>query len=172
MALALISGGSGLIGTALSRLLLQHGHQVVVLTRDPLKRPSYGESAVWDGIHPELWMAWVEKADWIINLAGENIGAQPWKPERLRQISESRVFAGELLSEAVLRAPHRPSAFLQMSAIGYYGPQDENDEEALDEHCPSGQDRLAAICREWEGSSVKVENLRVRRLIVRTGLVL
>lgn len=172
MALALISGGSGLIGSALSRYLLTRGHRVVVLTRNPLKQPAYGESAVWDGLHLGVWMDWVPKADWIINLAGENIGAKPWTKKRWQEIRESRTFSGELLAEAVFRSPHPPAAFLQMSAIGYYGTQSTKDDSRWDEMTPPGTDRLANICQEWEDSSSKVERLGIRRLIVRTGLVL
>jgi uncharacterized protein (TIGR01777 family) len=172
MSLALISGGSGLIGSALARLLLSKGHQVVILTRDAGKQPDYGIGAVWDGIHPGIWMDWVQKADWIINLAGENIGAKPWTSERWQIIRESRVFTGELLAEAVLRSSKRPSAFLQMSAIGYYGVQSKNDTSAWDESTPSGTDRLAAVCRDWEKSSARVEEMGLRRIVMRTGLVL
>ncbi|MEI8132103.1 MAG: TIGR01777 family oxidoreductase [Leptolinea sp.] len=172
MALVLISGGNGLIGKALVHTLNQHGHKTLVLTRNPQKTSIASENVYWDGIHPEVWTEWVGKADWIINLAGENIGAKLWTFDRLREIRESRVFTGELLTEAVLRSSRRPSVFLQMSAIGYYGVQRENDIEAWDETQPSGNDRLSAICRDWEGSSEKVESLGVRRLVARTGLVL
>lgn len=172
MALALISGGSGLIGTALSKFLLVRGHRVVILTRNTSIQPTFGESAVWDGIHPGQWMDWVPKADWIINLAGENIGANRWTEKRLRQILESRVFPGELLAEAVSRSSSRPSAFMQMSAVGYYGVQSRSDMDRWDELTPPGSDRLAEICREWEASSDRVEELGVRRLIIRSGLVL
>jgi uncharacterized protein (TIGR01777 family) len=172
MVLALISGGSGMIGKALSRWLLARGNRVVVLTRNAYKQPAYGESAVWDGAHPGIWMDWVNQADWIINLAGENIGAQPWSAKRWQQIRDSRILPGELLTEAVRRATRKPSVFLQMSAIGYYGTQDASDESAWDETTPSGEDRLAALCREWEASTKSVEEMVQRRLIIRTGLVL
>ena len=172
MSVALISGGNGLIGKALVQALNQRGHKTVVLTRDPQKTSIASENVYWDGVHPEVWTEWVGKADWIINLAGENIGAKLWTSDRLREIRESRVFTGELLTEAVLRSSRRPSVFLQMSAIGYYGVQRENDTEAWDETRPSGNDLLSAICRDWEGSSEKVESLGVRHLVARTGLVL
>jgi uncharacterized protein (TIGR01777 family) len=172
MALALISGGSGLIGKALVRELNKRGHKTVVLSRNLEKASVSSETVYWDGVHPELWTEWVEKADWIINLSGANIGAKPWTPDRLREIWESRVFTGELLTEAILRAPRRPSVFMQMSAIGYYGIQSENDSESWDETRPLGEDNLSAICRDWEGSSEKVESLGVRRLVMRAGLVL
>jgi uncharacterized protein len=172
MAIALISGGSGLIGNALVNRLNKSGHKAVILTRNSQITSNDREFVLWDGIHPELWTEWVEKADWVINLAGENIGAKRWSPERIREISNSRVFAGELLSEAILRASRRPSVFLQMSAIGYYGIQDVNDSERWDETRPLGNDRMAEICRDWEGSSKKVEGLGVRRLVTRAGLVL
>lgn len=172
MALALISGGSGMIGKALSRWLLARGNRVVVLTRDAYKQPAYGESAVWDGVHPGIWMDWVNQADWIINLAGENIGAKPWSSARWKQIRDSRILPGELLAEAVRRATHKPSVFLQMSAIGFYGTQELTDTTAWDETTPSGSDRLSGLCREWEDSTKKVAEYGLRRLIIRTGLVL
>lgn len=172
MALALISGGSGLVGTALSRELVRKGHRVIVLTRDPMKQSLYGESVVWDGIHPGIWMEWVQKTDWIVNLAGANIGEKRWTGERWQEIRDSRVFSGELLTEAVLRSSRRPSVMLQMSAIGYYGTQNDRDTTEWDENAPPGNDRVAELCREWEASSSRVEELGVRRLIARTGLVL
>jgi len=172
MSLALISGGSGLIGTALARSLLVRGHRVVILTRNSTKQPAYGESVVWDGIHPGPWMDWIGKADWVVNLAGENIGAKLWTERRWQEIRESRVFPGELLTEAVIRSPVRPSTFLQMSAIGYYGIQSPSDKSSWDETTPPGNDRLANLCKEWESSSAKLESHNVRRLIIRTGLVL
>jgi uncharacterized protein (TIGR01777 family) len=172
MALALISGGSGMIGKALSRWLLARGNRVVVLTRNVYKQPAFGESAVWDGIHPGIWMDWVNQADWVINLAGENIGAKPWSTQRWQQIRDSRVLPGELLTEAVKRASHKPFVFVQMSAIGYYGTQDISDVTRWDESTPFGSDRLAVLCREWEDSTKGVEELGMRRLVIRTGLVL
>lgn len=172
MAIALISGGNGFIGKGLVHALNQHGHKTVVLTRNPQKESDASENVYWDGVHPELWTDWVEKADWIINLAGENIGAKSWTSERLNEILNSRIFAGELLTEAITRASRRPTVFLQMSAIGYYGVQKVDDRTDWDESHPSGNDRLSEICRAWEGSSDKVENLGVRRIVARTGLVL
>jgi uncharacterized protein len=172
MAVALISGGNGFIGKALVHLLNKNGHKTVVLSRNPQNESPASENVFWDGVHPELWTDWVEKADWVINLAGENIGAKPWNSERLQKIVDSRVFAGELLTEAIARSPRRPSVFLQMSAIGYYGVQNIDDTTAWDESHPSGSDRLSEICRYWEGSSEKVESLGVRRIVARTGLVL
>ncbi len=172
MSTVLISGGSGMIGSAMARELQTRGHQVAILTRQADYQSRFGESVLWDGIHPGPWMEWVSKADWIIHLAGDNIGAGRWSARRLTQIRESRVYSGELLAEAIYRAPHRPSAFVQMSAIGFYGTQSPNDPDRLDESAPSGSDRLAGICREWEKSTSRVEDLGVRRLIIRAGLVL
>lgn len=172
MALALISGGSGMIGKALTRLILDRGHQAVILTRDPLSKNAITESIVWDGIHPGLWMDRVNQVDWIINLAGENIGGKRWTQDYWRAVRESRIFSGELLTEAIRRASRKPSVILQMSAIGYYGTQDVDDVSEWDEKMPPGDDRLAVVCREWEASSAKVEEMGVRRLIIRTGLVL
>ncbi|NMB53583.1 MAG: TIGR01777 family protein [Leptolinea sp.] len=172
MAVVLISGGSGLIGTSLSRFLLSRGHRVAVLTRSPQTKLAYGESILWDGKRPGVWTEWVQKADWIVNLAGANIGASRWTASRLQEIRESRIYAGQLLVDAITRSPHQPSVFVQMSAIGAYGIQSKSDPAGWDESQPYGTDRLAQICREWEASSAPIEKLGVRRLVLRTGLVL
>jgi len=172
MAVVLITGGSGLIGTSLSRFLLTRGHRVAVLTRSPQTKLAYGEGILWDGRQPGAWAEWVQKADWIVNLAGTNIGASRWTASRLQEIRESRISAGQLLVDAIARASHRPSVFVQMSAIGAYGIQSKSDPAKWDESHPYGTDRLAQICREWEASSAPIEKLGVRRLVLRTGLVL
>lgn len=172
MAVVLITGGSGLIGTSLSQFLLSRGHHVAVLTRSPQTKLAYGEGILWDGRQPGAWAEWVQKADWIVNLAGANIGASRWTASRLQEIRESRISAGQLLVDAITHASHRPSVFVQMSATGAYGIQSKSDPAGWDESHPYGTDRLAQICREWEASSAPIEKLGVRRLVLRTGLVL
>ena len=167
----IIAGGSGLIGTALIKSLLANSHQVIVLTRSPERAslPQGARAAGWDAKTPQGWGHEVETADAIINLAGENIGDLPWTKERKIRIRASRWQAGQALSAAVQASTHRPRVFIQSSAIGYYGP---HGDEILTEQAAPGSDYLSGVAVDWEASSLPVEALGVRRVIIRTGIVL
>ncbi len=169
----LIAGGTGLIGRALTEALVADDHEVVVLSRFPerhrMRLPSSVRLEKWDGRTQGEWVTWVAWADAIVNLAGENIAAGRWTAERKRRIRESRVSAGRVLAEAVASVQQRPSVFVQASAVGYYGPC--GDEEVTEE-TPPGNDFLGQVAQEWEASSAAVEELGVRRVIIRTGIVL
>jgi len=166
----LISGGTGLIGKETTLECLRAGHEVWILSRNPNARvPSGAHLLVWDGKTLGDWGKDIGEMDAVVNLAGENLSKGLWTPARKRRIEESRVAAGRLLSEAVRRVSPRPRVFLQASAIGYYGAQGN---APLTETSPAGEDFLAKVCRKWEESSRSVEEVGVRRVILRTGLVL
>ncbi len=166
-----ITGGTGLIGSALARELGAAGHEVVVLTRSPAKAgplPRGVVAAGWDGESAEGW-AHLAAGAAIVHLAGESIAAGRWTAERKRRIRDSRVRSGEAVLEAARRAAPRPVAMLQASAVGYYGPRGD---EPVDESAPPGEDFLARVCVDWEASTSGAEALGVRRAILRTGVVL
>lgn len=168
----IVTGGTGLIGRALADDLAKDGHQVIVLSRSssPMKDPGPGiRLARWDGRTAEGWGPLVDGADTIVNLAGENLSAGRWTPQRKQAILESRVNAGSALVDAVLQATKKPRVLIQSSAVGYYGP---TGDEFLGEEAASGTDFLACVCREWEASTQPVEALGVRRAVVRSGVVL
>ncbi len=167
----IIAGGSGLIGAALTGELLQAGHQVGILTRRPgqARLPAGAEALGWDGRSARGWEDSLARAGALINLAGENIGASPWTSERKRQIRASRVDTGLALVEAVRQSAARPQVLLQSSAVGYYGP---HGSQPLDESAPPGSDFLSGVAVDWENASRAVEELGVRRVIFRTGVVL
>jgi uncharacterized protein (TIGR01777 family) len=167
----IISGGTGMIGSALVQQLSSSGHELWILTRRSGGRKVAAniELIHWDGSHQGDWTNHVNQADAIINLAGENIGARRWSKERRSQIIESRRIAGATLTEAIRNAKVLPTVFIQASAIGYYG---SNNNEILTELSDPGNDFLADVCRIWEASSLPVENQGVRRVVVRTGVVL
>jgi uncharacterized protein (TIGR01777 family) len=166
----LIMGGSGLIGRAFASEMLAAGHRVMVLTRRPeqVSLPECVEVCGWDGRTPLSLVEQVEQADAVVNLIGENIGGGLWTAERKRRILESRLQAGQLLVEAVRRAKKRPSIILQASAVGYYG----NLTEPVTETSPAGSDYMADVVVRWEASSQPLESLGLRRIILRSGVVL
>ncbi len=167
----LITGGSGLIGQALTSDLARRGHEVWVLSRSP------EEAALGSGIHLARWDAatlrgWEEqaaRADAIINLAGANIGARPWTNERKRLIRDSRVNAGQAVVAALRQSEHRPRVVLQIAGVGYYGIH--GDETLIEADAP-GTDYLARVAADWEASTTPVADFGVRQVILRTGVVL
>ena len=168
----LITGGSGLIGRVLTASLVRSGHQVVVLSRQPQRitgLPVGASAEWWDGHTADGWGSLASAADAIINLAGENISSGRWTDERKRSILESRLNAGRAVVQAVKAAVKKPRVVIQASAVGYYGPRGDED---VTEETPSGQDFLAQVTAKWEVSTSSLEALGVRRVIIRTGVVL
>lgn len=167
----LITGGTGLIGSRLAAELVQGGHEVVVLTRRPERAqvPPGVEAAGWDGRTSHGWGPLLDGDTAIVNLAGENIASGRWTAARKKRIRESRIDAGRAVAEAVAKAPRAPQVLLQASAVGYYGPRGDAE---VTEESPAGDDFLAQVCREWEASTAAVETRGVRRVILRTGVVL
>jgi uncharacterized protein len=167
-----ITGGTGLIGRELCKSLLQDGHHVVVLTRNPSKvhtMPPAVTMAKWDGKSADGWLEHADGADAIINLAGENLAAGRWHSERKRKIYASRVEAGKAVVEAVTAAKVKPKVVIQASGIDFYGPRGD---EIVTEADGPGSDFLAVVCFDWEASTAPVEAMGVRRPILRTSIVL
>ncbi len=171
----LITGGTGLIGTALAKALLADGHGVTILTRQRNPRLSEGAVAqLWDGKTPEDWGHLVNEVDAVVNLAGENIAGQGllpgrWTVSRKEVIRQSRIGAGLALAQAIADATKPPAVLVQASGIGYYGT---SDDEPIDEEAPAGTDFLATLAVDWEASTRPVEDKGVRRVVIRTGAVL
>jgi hypothetical protein len=166
----IITGGTGLIGRALATALAGDGHEVVVLSRNPAAGlPAGVRVAGWDGRTAAGWAALADGAAAIVNLAGESIGAGRWTARRKQAILESRVNAGRAVVEAVGAASAKPAVVLQSSAVGFYGPCGD---ERLTEDSAGGNDFLAGVCRQWEGATAPLEDLGVRRAVLRTGVVL
>lgn len=167
----LVAGGSGWIGSALITKLVEEGDTVWVLSRRPESVQALtGVDVVgWDGRTAHGWGHLVEQMDAIVNLVGENLGAGRWTDERKGRIRSSRLDAGKAIVAAIEGASHRPQVLIQSSAIGYYGTLDD---QIVTESSPAGSDFLARLCVDWEASTQPVEAMGVRRVVVRTGLVL
>ena len=167
-----ITGGTGLIGSAVAREMGSAGHEVVVLTRDLSKMgplPPNTRAAQWDGKTAGDWAKLLDGDTAIVHLAGDAIAAGRWTAEKKRRIRDSRVVSGRAVLEAIRQAKAKPRALLQGSAVGYYG--DAGDEVVTESH-PPGDDFLARVCVEWEAATVEAAAMGVRRPVLRTGVVL
>lgn len=167
-----ITGGSGLIGRALSASLARDHHEVIILSRHPeqvVGLPAVVRAEHWNPHIAEECRHLVEEADAVVNLAGENIAARRWTVDRKKQIRDSRLNAGRAMLQALESATRKPRVVIQASAVGYYGLC--GDEE-LNEESPPGKDFLAQLAIDWEASTAQIERLGVRRAIIRTGVIL
>ena len=168
----IITGGSGFIGSALSKLLHNNGYSVIVLSRSAQSVVNEIDSGLkyvlWDGKTGNGWAEYAENAVAIVNLAGENIGAL-WTKNKKRAILESRINAGAAVIDALRRVKNKPKVLVQASGIGYYG---NSGEKVVDESAPAGQGFLPGIAKLWEESVAEAQSLGVRLVIARIGLVL
>jgi uncharacterized protein len=168
----MIAGGSGLIGSALTHSLLEDGHEVWLLSRNPKKsrEPQGVKSLEWDGRTVyNHWLGVFSQMDAVVNLAGSTIGQWPWSDARKKEILNSRVNAGLTIAQAYEKSSPRPPVLLQASGIGYYG---QRGIETLNEDSPAGNDFLSTVAINWESATRIVDTMGVRRVILRTGLVL
>ena len=173
----IITGGSGLIGRALTADLTSAGHEVIILSRTPQDvedLPHNTRAIGWDTHTASGWVDQVHEDTAIVNLAGPNLAGEGffpsrWTAERKQKLRQSRVQAGQAVVDAVRRANEKPRVVIQASGIGYYGV---HADEIIDEHHPPGDDFLAQLCRDWENSTAAVEEYHVRHAIIRSGLVL
>lgn len=164
-----IAGGSGFLGRALAEPLARDGCEVVVLTRDPERSPAQGIRPVaWDGRTVGPWAAELSGARALVNLAGHPIDGL-WTARTRHLLRESRLAATAALVRAALAADPKPHAFLQGSAVGFYGDALGN---LQDESSPGGEGFLSQLARDWEAASLPAETGGIRRCLLRTGIVL
>ncbi len=168
----MITGGTGLIGRELIQRLLPAGYEVWVLSRSSAHRglPEAVHVLPWDARTPAGWGGQLEEMDAVINLVGESIGGGRWTAARKQRILDSRLRAGEALVEAFRQAQRKPRMLIQASGINYYGA--DNGDQMLSAESPPGDDFLAQVCVAWEASTRPVEEMGVRRVVTRSGLVL
>jgi uncharacterized protein len=174
MATVLISGGTGLIGTALTSALVAKGYEVIVLTRSKRgttqKNVSY---AVWDVKNGIIDPDAIKRADYIVHLAGANVAGKRWTDERKKEIIGSRVKSGELLVKSLKETNNKVKAVISSSAIGYYGPDPTNvNARPFVETDNPYNDFLATTVQQWEAAIEPVKQLDKRLVLLRTGIVL
>jgi len=173
----IVTGGSGLVGRALTANLAADGHEIIVLSRSPKTvkdLPQHARAVGWDTRTADGWLEEADGATAIVNLAGPNIAGEGffpsrWTGERKEYLRQSRLKVGGAVVDAVRRAKDYPRVVIQASAVGYYGP---HDDKVIDESNGPGDDFLAGLCVDWENSTAAVEQYGVRRAIIRGGLVL
>lgn len=163
----MISGGTGLLGTALTQSFLADGHKVFILSRNNSSRSDV-QVVKWDARTTDGWGHLVNEMDVIIHLAGRNTAAWPWTAAKKKSFEDSRILPGLALAQAIQEATRRPSLFVQVSGINHYGLHGD----LADESTPPGDDFLAQLTVKWENATQSVEGLGVRRLVLRTPPVL
>jgi uncharacterized protein len=167
-----IAGATGLIGKALVRNLIDSQHSVVVLSRNPqLVSPQSPllQAVRWDGKSGGQWMRQLEGADAVVNFSGESLGSRRWTAERKRRLFSSRIEPTTALVDALKVVSPRPKALLNASAVGYYGPVENGD---VTEDHPAGSDYLGQLCVQWEQAAEGAQQLGVRLIVFRSGVVL
>jgi hypothetical protein len=168
----IVAGGGGLIGRRLIEELLRRQHEVTVLSRRP-----ENVQRIFPAVHGEIWDAKtsdglssvLDGADAVINLAGEPIAAKRWTRIQKERILSSRIASTQAIIGAINQTRNKPSVLLNASAAGYYGNVPECDVTEAD---PKGQGFLADVCALWEAEALKVQEVGVRVVLLRTGIVL
>lgn len=174
MATVLISGGTGLIGTAITKELLRRNYDVIILTRSPEKYSSSPRLryAGWDPGNQKIDENAVMEADHIIHLAGAGIADKRWTQKRKKEIVESRTRGSELITKVLSTNKNNVKTVISASAIGWYGPNTADHSQAFVETDPANTDFLGTACKEWEASIDPVSQFGKRLVKLRTGIVI
>jgi uncharacterized protein (TIGR01777 family) len=168
----LITGGTGLIGTALSGFLVARGFQVIILSRDPKSYRSNSPGISYAAWNPDENSANEEafqQARYVVHLAGAGVADKPWTDKRKKEIVESRTKSSALLIKAMTGIPNKIESVVSASAIGWYR---QNPGRPSIETDPPDTGFLGETCRVWEDSVKPIRELGKRLVILRTGIVL
>jgi NAD dependent epimerase/dehydratase family enzyme len=169
----IVTGATGQIGKVLCKRLIAKGYQVVLFSRDAARArrsvPGAAEYVAWQPAERGEWASVIDGAHAVIHLAGASLFAKRWSNQYKREIVDSRVLGTRGLVNAMRQATSRPQVFVSSSAVGYYGPSGDGK---LDESAAPGNDFLAQVCQAWEREARPAEDLGVRTVIVRSGVVI
>jgi uncharacterized protein (TIGR01777 family) len=161
-----LSGGSGLIGTALLPGLQKSGHEVIRLVRH---EPSSPDEVRWDPLSGRLNPADLEGVDAAVHLSGAGVGSRRWTKAYRRTLLDSRIKSTTLLAQTLAELSPQPKVLLSGSAVGYYG---DTGTELLDESGRAGKGFLADLVVDWEASTASAEDAGIRVVHLRSGIVL
>ena len=168
----IITGGTGLVGTALSRLLTLQGFSVIILSRDPARHKSQSSSvryAAWNIRDQTINEEAISEAKYIIHLAGAGVADKRWTDKRKKEIQESRIKSSELLIKALAQIPNKVEAVVSASAIGWYAESAVVQRVETD---PPDPGFLGETCRLWEQHIQPVTAMGKRLVILRSGIAL
>ena len=161
----LITGSSGLVGSALTDFFVANGDEVIRL----LRRSAPADSPVWDPENGEIDLAGVRDISAVVHLAGDNLAEGQWNDRKKNSILNSRVKGTQLLSEFFAAKEHKPNVIVSASAVGYYG---NRGEKRVDEASEPGKGFLADVCRQWEEATASAVDAGIRVANLRLGLIL
>ena len=173
----LITGGTGLIGKALGTLLIQHGYEIIILTRDVHQANNHSKKNIqyahWDVLKQTIDTDAIQKANYIIHLAGAGVAEKRWTDKRKKEIADSRIQSSALLIKALQQNPHQVKAVIAASAIGWYGADEDNlPADSFVETDIASSDFLGKTCLAWEQSIEPIAKMGIRLVKLRTGIVL
>jgi uncharacterized protein len=160
-----VTGSSGLIGTALKSALERAGHRMVPMVRSEAS----GDAIRWDPDRGEIDSGGLEGVDAVVHLAGEGIGARRWNEAHKAKVKSSRISGTTLLAQTLAKLNKAPQVLVSGSAVGYYG---DRGDEVLTESSRPGSDFLADVCTAWEAAAALAREAGIRVAHVRTGIVL
>ncbi|HPV43509.1 MAG TPA: TIGR01777 family oxidoreductase [Spirochaetota bacterium] len=166
-----ITGGLGFVGTRLTALLLQNGHRVTVIERNPRSKPAppEGVSVIEaDASRPGPWQEVLAGHDAVVNLAGVSIFSR-WSRQKKEEIYNSRILITRNVADAMQAMKKKPITLISASAVGYYGFRGD---EKLTENDAPGDDFLAGVCRDWEAEAFRAAQHGARVAISRFGVIL
>jgi uncharacterized protein (TIGR01777 family) len=167
----LITGGTGLVGRALSRLLTEVGYRVIILSRHKgiASDNALITYAQWDVSRQTIDVEALQQADYIVHLAGAGVADKRWTTSRKKEIVNSRVQSSSLLYNTLEKYPNKVRKVISASATGYYG---ENQGQAFVETDTPATDFLGTTCVAWEESVLRMKQLGKKIVILRTGITL
>ena len=166
-----ITGGTGFIGRNLTHSLVQEGHSVYIITRNPGQRGPFPQDVSFVEGNPAVEGAWkgrLKECDAVYNLAGASIFGR-WTKTNKQKILDSRLLTTRNIVDALSERKQNETHLLNASAIGFYG---YHQDEFIDESAPPGKDFLASVSEQWEAEALKAEALGVRVVLCRFGIVL
>ncbi|HJR99664.1 MAG TPA: TIGR01777 family oxidoreductase [Flavobacterium sp.] len=166
----LISGGTGFVGKHLTQLLIANDFSVSILSRSKRENKEHIFYYTWDIEKQTIENEAIEKADFIIHLAGANIGEKRWTKQRKELILSSRELSAKLIYDSLEKNNKKLEAFVSASAVGIYGAI--NGEIICTEAMPAADDFLGQTCQKWEEAANQFEKLGIRTVKIRTALVL
>jgi uncharacterized protein len=169
MAKVLITGGTGLVGTHLGRKLQELGYEIAFLSRTKSNENKI-QTYFWDYNKNEIDKDAINTSDYIVHLAGENLGEKRWTSKRKQLIFDSRIKSAELIYNNMDKGNKRLRAFITASAIGYYGAI--TYDKVLSETEPPADDFLGQTCKKWEQVADRFTDIDIRTVKIRTGIVL